>query len=102
MKRVDACTLEALAHYQVEKMERTIEAMRSGRIDADTARVELDARKRIAAKLLPDFYGDRIDIEIAVRRHHRAPEAAPPIFANATRARDSKPYVFRRRELQEC
>jgi hypothetical protein len=54
-----------LAHDQVERMELAIRAMRNGRIDAQTARVELDARKWFAARFLPKRYGDRLSQEIS-------------------------------------
>jgi hypothetical protein len=54
-----ARALEALAQDQVEKMERTLSDMRRGKIDAQQARVEIDARKWFASKFLPKRYGDR-------------------------------------------
>jgi hypothetical protein len=58
-----ARALEALAQDQVEKAEQVIEDMRSGVIDAQQARVELDARKWFASKFLPKRYGDKLDLE---------------------------------------
>ena len=58
-----ARALEALAADQVEKAEQVIEDMRSGVIDAQQARVELDARKWFASKFLPKRYGDKVDLE---------------------------------------
>lgn len=58
-----ARALEALAADQVEKAEQVIEDMRSGVIDAQQARVELDARKWFASKFLPKRYGDKLDLE---------------------------------------
>jgi hypothetical protein len=55
--------LEALAQDQVEKAEQVIEDMRNGVIDAQQARVELDARKWFASKFLPKRYGDKLDLE---------------------------------------
>jgi hypothetical protein len=57
-----ARALEALAQDQVEALEKTIEDMRSGEIDAQMARVEIDARKWFASKFLPKRYGDKMDI----------------------------------------
>jgi len=54
-----ARALAALAEDQIEKMEVTIQDMRSGTIDAQQARVELDARKWFAAKFLPRKYGEK-------------------------------------------
>lgn len=58
-----ARALEALAQDQVEKAEQVIEDMRSGVIDAQQARVELDARKWFASKFLPKRYGDKAELE---------------------------------------
>jgi len=58
-----ARALEALAQDQVEKAEQVIEDMRSGVIDAQQARVELDARKWFASKFLPKRYGDKAEVE---------------------------------------
>jgi hypothetical protein len=60
-----ARALESLAHDQVERMETTIQDMRDGTIDAQKARVELDARKWFAARFLPKRYGDRVSREIS-------------------------------------
>lgn len=57
-----ARALEGLAQDQVEKLEQTIEDMRDGKIDAQMARVEIDARKWFASKFLPRRYGDRLDV----------------------------------------
>lgn len=56
---VYARALEGLAHDQAEKLEEAITDMREGRIDAQMARVEIDARKWFASKFLPKRYGDR-------------------------------------------
>jgi hypothetical protein len=58
-----ARALEALAADQVEKAEQVIEDMRNGVIDAQQARVELDARKWFASKFLPKRYGDKAEVE---------------------------------------
>jgi hypothetical protein len=44
-------------------MEKTIEDLRNGKITSDMARVELDARKWFASKLLPKKYGDKVEHE---------------------------------------
>ena len=59
-----ARALEALAQNQVELLEEAIADMRSGKIDAAMARVEIDARKWFASKFLPKRYGERIAQEI--------------------------------------
>lgn len=58
-----ARALSSLANDQVEKLEQTIQDMRSGLIDAQMARVEIDARKWFASKFLPKQYGDRVEVE---------------------------------------
>jgi hypothetical protein len=58
-----ARALEALAADQIEKAEQVIEDMRNGVIDAQQARVELDARKWFASKFLPKRYGDKAEVE---------------------------------------
>lgn len=55
-----ARALAALAEDQIEKMEITIQDMRSGVIDAQQARVEMDARKWFASKFLPKKYGEKV------------------------------------------
>lgn len=57
-----AHALEMLAQDQAEALERAIEDMRSGTIDAQMARVEIDARKWFASKFLPKRYGDKLDV----------------------------------------
>jgi hypothetical protein len=57
-----ARALESLAMDQIEKAELTIEDMRNGTLDAQQARVELDARKWFASKFLPKRFGDKIDM----------------------------------------
>lgn len=57
-----ARALEALAMDQIEKAELTIEDMRNGTLDAQQARVELDARKWFASKFLPRRFGDKLDV----------------------------------------
>lgn len=52
--------LEALAHEQVDKIDSAINDMRTGKIDSNQARVEIDARKWLACKFLPRLYGDRV------------------------------------------
>lgn len=58
-----AKALSALAHAQAEALEQAIDDMRSGVIDAQMARVEIDARKWFASKFLPKQYGDKITQE---------------------------------------
>lgn len=59
-----ARALSSLAHEQAEKLEQTIDDMRSGRIDSQMARVEIEARKWFASKFLPKQYGDKTFSEV--------------------------------------
>jgi hypothetical protein len=60
-----ARALCALAQNQVELLESAIDDMREGKIDAQMARVEIDARKWFASKFLPKRYGEKITQEIS-------------------------------------
>jgi len=66
-----ARALSALAQNQVELLESAIDDMRTGKIDAQMARVEIDARKWFASKFLPKRYGEKITQEIS------GPDGAP-------------------------
>lgn len=55
--------LSLLAQEQAEKLEQAIDDMRSGVIDAQMARVEIDARKWFASKFLPKRYGDKVEVD---------------------------------------
>jgi hypothetical protein len=66
-----ARALSALAQNQVELLEVAIGDMREGKIDAQMARVEIDARKWFASKFLPKRYGEKITQEIS------GPDGAP-------------------------
>ena len=55
----------SLAHYQAERADQCIDDMRAGVIDAQQARVELDARKWFASKFLPKQYGDKVSAELS-------------------------------------
>lgn len=57
-----AHALAALAQSQVDQVEQAIDDMRSGVIDAQMARVEIDTRKWFASKFLPKRYGDKLDL----------------------------------------
>lgn len=59
-----ARALSALAHAQAEALEKTIDDMRAGTIDAQMARVEIDARKWFASKFLPKQYGDKLETTV--------------------------------------
>lgn len=54
---------EAIAQDQVAKLEAAIGEARGGVIDVQVARLEVDARKWLASKLLPKRYGDRLELD---------------------------------------
>lgn len=56
---------EALARDQVEKLETTIEELRSGDISPEVAKIEIDARKWIASKLFKPTWGDKVALDHA-------------------------------------
>lgn len=58
-----AHALQAMAQNQVDQVEQAIDDMRSGLIDAQQARVEIDTRKWFASKFLPKRYGDKVAID---------------------------------------
>lgn len=68
-----ARALEGLALDQVERLEEAIDDMRAKKIDHNVARVEIDARKWFASKLLPKRFGEKID-------HTTNGEAMAPIL----------------------
>lgn len=57
---------EGLANAQVMALEQTIQDMRDGKIDAQMARVEIDARKWFASKFLPKRYGEKLEVDAVV------------------------------------
>lgn len=59
-----ARALAALAQDQAEKLEQCVDDMRNGVIDAQMARVEIDARKWFASKFLPKRYGEKSAVEL--------------------------------------
>jgi transposase len=58
-----ARSLEALAHAQITAIEEVLERLERDDIDANAARVILDARKWFASKFLPKRYGESRTIE---------------------------------------
>jgi len=73
-----ARALSALAENQVALLETAIEDMREGKIDAQMAKVEIDARKWFASKFLPKRYGEKITQEIS------GPDGAPIAQTNVS------------------
>ena len=62
------------AHYHSAKIEEILEDLEQGRIDPQVARVSIDARKWLAAKMYPKFFSDRYqikhDVSVDVRKQH--------------------------------
>ena len=62
------------AHYHAAKIEEILEEVESGRIEPQVARVSIDARKWLAAKMYPKFFSDRVqlqhDVTVDVRKQH--------------------------------
>ena len=64
----------ARAHYHAAKIEEILEEVEAGRIEPQVARVSIDARKWLAAKMYPKFFSDRLqlqhDVTVDVRKQH--------------------------------
>ena len=62
------------AHYHASKIEEILEDVESGKIEPSVARVSIDARKWLAAKMYPKFFSDKLhlqhDITVDVRKQH--------------------------------
>ena len=62
------------AHFHAAKIEEIIEEVELGNIDPQVARVSIDARKWLAAKMYPKFFSDRVqlqhDLKVDVRKQH--------------------------------
>ena len=62
------------AHYHAAKIEEIIEQLEAGRIEPQVARVSIDARKWLAAKMYPKFFSDKFqlqhDVTVDVRKQH--------------------------------
>ena len=62
------------AHYHASKIEEILEDVESGKIEPSVARVSIDARKWLAAKMYPKFFSDKVhlqhDMTVDVRKHH--------------------------------
>ena len=78
-----AGALSALAGAQAEKLEQAIDDMRAGTIDAQMARVEIDARKWFASKFLPARYGDKV--QLADADGGKLPPIAFNVFPTTTK-----------------
>ena len=62
------------AHYHAAKIEEILEELEAGRIEPQVARVSIDARKWLAAKMYPKFFSDKFqlqhDVTVDVRKQH--------------------------------
>ena len=62
------------AHYHASKIEEILEDVESGKIDPQVARVSIDARKWLAAKMYPKFFSDKVhlqhDMKVDVSKQH--------------------------------
>ena len=62
------------AHYHAAKIEEILEDVESGKIDPQAARVSIDARKWLAAKMYPKFFSDQVplqhDVSVDVGKQH--------------------------------
>jgi hypothetical protein len=59
--------LELRADYHASRIEELVEKVERDDIKPDAARVAIDARKWIAAKLRPKVYGDRVQVDADLR-----------------------------------
>ena len=50
------------AHYHAAKIEEILEEVEAGRIEPQVARVSIDARKWLAAKMYQKFFSDRVQL----------------------------------------
>ena len=62
------------AHFHAARIEELIEEVELGNIDPQVARVSIDARKWLAAKMYPKFFSERVqlqhDVTVDVRKQH--------------------------------
>ena len=62
------------AHYHASKIEEILEDVESGKIEPSVARVSIDARKWLAAKMYPKFFSDKFHLQhhmtVDVRKQH--------------------------------
>ena len=62
------------AHFHAAKIEEILEDVEAGKIEPQVARVSIDARKWLAAKMYPKFFSDRVQLQhevtVDVRKQH--------------------------------
>lgn len=63
-----------MAQAQVNHLEDTIQDMRDEKIDAKTAKVEIDARKWLASKYDSSRFGDRTAIDVTAKMEQYSEE----------------------------
>ena len=51
------------AHFHAVKIEEILEEVEAGRIEPQVARVSIDARRWLAAKMYPKFFSDRVQLQ---------------------------------------
>ena len=51
------------AHFHAARIEELIEEVELGNIDPQVARVSIDARKWLAAKMYPKFFSERVQLQ---------------------------------------
>ena len=62
------------AHFHTSKIEEILEDVESGKIEPSAARISIDARKWLAAKMYPKFFSDKVqfqhDVRVDVRKQY--------------------------------
>ena len=58
---------QSRAIYHAQRVEELIEKVERGEIDANQARVSIDARKWLSAKFYPKMFSDRYKFDVQTR-----------------------------------
>ena len=58
------------AHFHASKIEEILEDVETGKIEPNVARVSIDARKWLAAKMYPKFFSDKVQLQHDERKQH--------------------------------
>ena len=58
------------AHFHASKIEKILEDVETGKIEPNVARVSIDARKWLVAKMYPKFFSDKVQLQHDVRKQH--------------------------------
>ena len=56
--------------FDASKIEEILEDVETGKIEPNVARVSIDARKWLAAKMYPKFFSDKVQFLHDVRKQH--------------------------------